>query len=319
MRIGVNPEKNKYEQIEYKPHRVIIPVYIPNTNEKYFTNSFLILKKSLESLLKTVNKNYTNITIINNNCKIEVTNFIDNLLENKQIDKHVKLTCNYGKVYTILSEAKASFEDLITIVDADVFFFSGWLENTFKIFNNFKRVGVVAPLPMPQLAFYANKSLFFSEFFKIKKSKIISDKDLKLFEKSVNSKIILKKNNWFNNQLYLTNKKTKVCIGAGHFVATYRKDVLENIKLEKPKYVFEDGAEKMHLDIPIDKLGYYRLSTLKTYVYHMGNTFPEFLEDYKFTEEQSAVDIKNFKLRNYFVPFFIRKIVAKIYRKIVKI
>jgi hypothetical protein len=316
MRIGVNPEKKRLGKIIYKKHRVIIPVYIPNSNEKYFDNLLSVFKVSINSLIKTTQQNDTNITIINNDCKKEVTDFIDDLINENKIDKHVKLSSNYGKVYTILSEVKASYEQLITIADADVFYYSGWLENTIEVFNNFDRAGVVAPLPMPQLAFYANSSLFFNKIFKIKKGKIIQDEDLQLFEKSINSKISIKKNNWYQNQLFLEKNEKQVCVGAGHFIATYRKVVLDKIKVERPIYVFEDGAESYHLDIPIDKLGYYRLSTVKSFVYHLGNTIPKWVEEYNFSEVKltKITNINNKFSKTYF-PYKIKEIISKIYRK----
>ncbi len=316
MRIGINPEKIKKTKISYKKHRVIIPVYIPNSNEKYFDNLFSVFKISINSLIQTIQHNDTNITIINNDCKKEVTDFIDDLINENKIDKHVKLSLNYGKVYTILSEVKASYERLITIADADVFYYSGWLENTIEVFNNFDRAGVVTPLPMPQLAFYANSSLFFNKIFKIKKGKIIQDKDLQLFEKSINSKILIKKNNWYKNQLFLEKNEKQVCVGAGHFIATYRKDVLDKIKVERPVYVFEDGAESFHLDHPIDKLGYYRLSTVKSFVYHLGNTIPKWVEYYNFSEVKfvNITNINNKFSKTYF-PFKIKETITKIYRK----
>lgn len=319
MRIGHNPEKKKFEEIIYKSHRVIIPVYIPNSNEIYFENLFSVFKTSINSLINTIHPNNTNITIVNNDCKKEVTDFIDDLINKKKIDKHVKLSGNYGKVHTILLEAKASTEELITIADADVFYYSGWLENTVKVFNNFSKVGVVAPLPMPQLAYYANNSLFFNKILKIKKGKVISDEDLQLFEKSIGGKISVKKNNWFKNQLYLEKNNFKVCIGAGHFVATYRKIVLDQLKFKKPSYVFEDGAEVLYLDNPIDKLGFFRLSTINTFVYHLGNTIPEFINDYKFSETTKLINIYHEKYRKNYISYNFKKIITKIYRKLIKI
>lgn len=108
MRIGVNPEKKKFGEIIYKKHRVIIPVYIPNSNEKYFDNLLSVFKTSINSLIQTIQHNDTNITIINNDCKKQVTDFIDDLIDENKIDKHVKLSSNYGKIYTILSEVKTN-------------------------------------------------------------------------------------------------------------------------------------------------------------------------------------------------------------------
>ncbi|WP_341220834.1 glycosyltransferase family A protein [Polaribacter atrinae] len=319
MRIGKNPEKEKFTPIVYRQHRVIVPVFIPDLDELYFNNLFSVFKASLNSLIKTTDQKETNITIINNNCKEEVTNYIDHLLKQNLIDKHIKLSSNYGKIYTILAEARASYEQLITIADADVFYFSNWLTETKTIFKEFKKAGAVAPLPMPQLAFYSNNSLFFNNFLKIKKGKVVKDCDLSLFEESIASKISLKKNNWFKNQLYLERNNVKSCVGAGHFIATYRKTVLDKIPLEKPKYIFENGGERFHLDAPIDQLGYYRLSTIKTFVYHLGNTIPKWVEEYSFEEfKTTKLDVKNNFSKTY-IPYKLKEVIAKVYRKLITI
>lgn len=141
MRIVSNPEKKQLSRITYKPHRVIVPVYIPDSKEDYFKNLFEIFKISINSLINTTDKELTNITIINNKCKPEVTNYIDCLVKESKIDKHVKLSNNYGKVYTVLTEARASLEPFITISDADVFFY-----------NNFINMGVKNPVVLYRIA-----------------------------------------------------------------------------------------------------------------------------------------------------------------------
>ena len=123
MRIGINPEKNKKKIIWYKLHRIIIPVYIPTEEKKYFDNLFEVFKISIGSLLKTTSKQFTNITIINNNCNKEVTNYINSLIESNLIDKHIHNSINKGQVNSILSEVRSCHEEVITIADADVFYF----------------------------------------------------------------------------------------------------------------------------------------------------------------------------------------------------
>lgn len=317
MRIGTNPEKKQLSRITYKPHRVIIPVYIPDSKEDYFKNLFEIFKISINSLINTTNKKFTNITIINNNCRPEVTSYIDGLLKENIIDKHVKFSDNYGKIHTILTEAKASLESFITISDADVFFYNGWITETLKTFTIFDKVGVVAPLPMPQLAFYANASLFSKKTFSIKKGSVVDKEDLYLFEKSVNSKIFTKKIDWFKKQFYLEKRQYKVCIGAGHFVGTYKKEIFDKLSIKKPKFVFEDGAERNHLDIPIDQLGYSRVSLINTHAYHLGNTIPEFVNGYHFIKpEYPSVQLKQKKIKEDILSYKMKKGILKIYRKL---
>ena len=318
MRIGTNPEKDKYNEINYKDHRVIIPVYVPYSKENYYKNLFEVFKFSILSLLKSINNQQTNITIINNNSNAEVTNYIDNLLSDKKIDKHVKLSSNYGKVFTILSEAKSSFENFITIADADVFFYKDWFKESLKIFNNFSNVGVVSPLPMPQLAFYTNNSLFCKEFLSIQKDNIVAAKDLHLFEESVNGKIIIKNHDWFKKQFYLSKNNTKACIGSGHFIATYRKEIFNKLNIKKPIYVFNNGAEGEYLDLPIDKLGYYRCSTIKTYAYHLGNDIPKWVKSYQFEQENAIFDIDKTSFKKSILPYFIKTKITSFYRRVNK-
>ena len=54
MRKGFNPNKDKTLQAQTASHRVIVPIYIPNS-EGYFTETFDVLKVCVTSLLATIN------------------------------------------------------------------------------------------------------------------------------------------------------------------------------------------------------------------------------------------------------------------------
>lgn len=311
MRIGVNPEKIKKTKISYKNHRVIIPVFIPD-NDSYFDNSLEILKKCIKSLLKTVDVENTNITIINNNSKVEVKEFLLELVKLKKIDKYIESTVNYGKVYSVLAEARASYEPFITIVDSDVHFFNNWQNSVNEVFEKFKNVGVVGLTPDPHMAFYCNNSLIFDKLFRIKKGKIVDNYDLELFEKGIGNNQFFsnKNNNWKEKQYYLEKNKLKVVIGASHFASTYRKELFNKIPCSNPIYVFP-GGELTFLDTPIDKLGYYRVSLNKAKVYHIGNVD---------MGEFDTINLENNKIRklniqnNYIhskIPYFIKKYLVR--------
>jgi DNA-binding transcriptional regulator GbsR (MarR family) len=311
MRTGINPEKEKFVKLQYKLHRVIIPVYIPDDKNDYFKNLDKVFYSNINSLLKTIDVNQTNITIINNNSKQDITDYIDQLLQDKLIDKHVKHCTNYGKVYSILSEARGSYEDYITIADADVFFFNNWQNNVQTVFENFKSVGVVGLSPDPHMAFYCNNSLWFDSFFKIKKGCVINEKELELFEKGINKKdfFVTKKNNWKQKHYFIENQGLKVIVGASHFASTYKQELFMKLPFKKPIYVFP-GGELTFIDTPIDKLGYHRISLPKAFVYHMGNTVykNEKLDDLHNTILNKRVSIKSkkasiipYKFKEYFI------------------
>lgn len=286
MRIGVNPEKKKKDKIRIYRHRVIIPVYIPESEELYFKNLFEVLKVSLDSLFKTIDSNETKISIINNSCKSEVTDYLNDLLVNRKIDKHILFAQNYGKIYTVLSEAKASVESYITIADADVFFMNNWEARVFEVLNNFDKAGVVSPQPSPHLTYYNNYSLFGNFFTKVKRGNIVKSKSFKLFEDGINNDKIFDSNkyNWKQNQFYLEKNDIKACVGSGHFVATY-KNIFKKLPSHNPKYVFRAGDENIFIDTPFDQLGFYRLSTIDSYVYHLGNKVPNWVIKYEHLDQ----------------------------------
>jgi hypothetical protein len=289
MRIGVNPEKLKKAKHNYFLHRVIIPVYIPNLEEEYYKDSFEVFKKCIYSLFKTINKNTTVISVIDNNCSSEISKFIQELLEECKIQKLIKYSENKGKVYPILSEIKASYEPYLTISDADVFFMNNWEREVFDIFHNFPKAAVVSPLPCPFLYKYLNRPLLVNEFFNIKLDLNVKPENFQLFEQGVNPKKKFfegKKWNWKEKQYIIKHKKIKACVGATHFVATIKREYLDFNKLLGTKFVFNNGDENEYLEKFIEENGGYRLSTMDTFAYHMGNTVENWIEDYDHSNTQ---------------------------------
>ncbi len=263
-------------------------MFIPNDSEDYYRESFKILQSCLVSLLETINQETTGITVIDNCSFPDVSTKLSTYLDAGLIDKHVKYKENRGKVYAVLSEARSSYEPFVTIADADVLFFSGWEKAVFNVFKAFPKAGVVSPLPLQNLAFNKNYSVFFDNYLlkKIKYDKVVSDKDCNLFLKGMGNTALLRRNNrkhsWKEKQYFLKNEIVAV-VGAGHFVATYRREIF-NSDLPFPDWKFKNGFEDLYLDEPADKLGWYRLSTSNSFAYHVGNRFDDILENITFAK-----------------------------------
>ncbi|MDT0648858.1 glycosyltransferase family A protein [Autumnicola edwardsiae] len=325
MRKGVNPEKNKNEINQKKYHRIIIPVYIPDIGSEYYAGSIDVLERCLNSLSKTINPKTTVITVVNNNCGGAATTLIEKFLKAKKLDKHVIHVENRGKVFVAISEARGSFEEFITICDADVLFFSGWEKAVFEIFENYPQAGVVSPVPSQNLALYHNSSVFYDKFLNsIQYGKIVPDEDCELFLQGLGNEALLRRNNhpydWKEKQYYL-NGKSPVLLGANHYVATYRKEVLEH-QSDFPKNKFKKGYEENFLDEPADILGYYRLSTVNSFAYHMGNRMDDVSGD--FSLKQNALIENDYfhsipKAKSSKIPYSIRKNFFRILRKLKKI
>ena len=322
MRTGINPEKTKNKKLTYWEHRVIMPVYIPNLEEDYYLNAFLVLKKSIDSLLNTIDCKKTVITVIDNNSTAIISDFLQELLNDNKIDKLVKYSENKGKVYTVLSEIKACYEPLITITDSDVFFMNDWEYEVLTVFNNFPKAGFVSPLPCPSNYKYLNRPLLVNEFFSLKLKNEIKKESFDLFEQGVNPKKDYfqgKKWNWKEKQYIIVKNNKKVCVGATHFVCTLKREYLNINKLKEPEFVFRNGDEKNYIEKFIEENGGYRLSTITTNAYHMGNTIDLWVDNYIHEDKQLRVGCinKSKKGSSYKMSFLFDKALFKILSKII--
>jgi len=248
MCIGSNPEKFKLQKLIHKPHRVIIPVNIPNLEEEYFKNVLQVLKICIDSLLATTNSEQTNITVINNNSCVEVDMILNTYFDNKKIQKYIKLSKNRGKVEPILAKAKASYEDFIIITNADVFFNARWLEESIKLFRIFE-AGVVIPTPMSNV-YYRHNMMYVNKSFltgNLKIESIVSKDDMIRFEKGIEVDGIFEQ--YYNKQFVIQKDDIYACLGAGLFVATYDRQLFEFVKTRnKVEYVFKNDQGKDYLD-----------------------------------------------------------------------
>lgn len=277
MRIGNNPRKNDKQEATDYLHQVIIPVYIPN-NEGYFSDCFKILQICLDSLFKTVHSK-TFITIVNNGSCEEVVNYLNGVYKNGFI-KELIHTTNIGKNNAVLKGLKGHYFMYVTIADADVLFLNGWQNETMKVFNTFPKAGVVGIVPQLKSFSYLCANVLFDNFFsnKLKFTKVINPEGIKHFYKSIG---------WDNdyNKEYLRYQLTisdssncKAVIGSGHFVATYKNEVLEqNLKIKIDEYI-SSKFDRLLFDVPVTKKGGWRLTTENNYAYHMGNVYEEWMQ-----------------------------------------
>lgn len=321
MRIGENPEKNNKNQNILKNHRVIVVFYIPDSSNDYFKELDKVLDKCLESLTKTINLETTNITLINNKSSLK-TDLIINKYSN-YIDKYVLYNENKGKVYAIINEVRSVFEPFVTISDADILFYSGWENAVFEVFKKIPNTGVVSPIPLPYLAFHYNQSVFGINSIKnkIKYAKYVHDKDIDLYIYGTNLPNLAKRKSkfdWKQKQLILENNNFKAVIGAYHVVSTYRTEQFRNV-FTFPNVKFANSYEDKFIDYLSDSNGLFRLSTINTFAYHMGNKLDAIVENNVF-DSSLIIDknifnsIKTYPYKSYFFIFF-NRIIGRIFIK----
>ncbi len=311
MRVGLNPHKDKPLETSEYIHQVIIPVYIPN-QEGYFKDSFQIFQLCLESLFATTHKK-TFITIVNNGSCSEIKEYLNELFKEDKIQEIIH-TENIGKLNAILKGLVGNAIELVTISDSDVLFLSNWQLETSKIFDEVPKAGVVGLTPQFKMYEANCGNAIFDNLFN-KKLKFISVKNPEALIRFYDS--IGWDRNY--NQDYLAynlgleiNPNLKVLIGSGHFVATYKKDIFEEITTFIGYKL--GGISEAYLDVAPLKNDYWRLTTYDNFAYHMGNTFEDWMEiaNYEeFSNETIFSNFQNCKKTNTLIYFIKNRLFVK--------
>ena len=319
MRVGLNPNKDtKLIRNEFI-HHIVIPVYIPN-QEDYFKGSFDVLKLHFESVFKTVHSQ-TFISVINNGCCKDVKDYLDELFHLNKINEIIH-TDNIGKINAILKGMLGHSFQFITITDCDVLFEPNWQQATYDIFNAFPKAGVVGLTPTIKTNYILTSNVLFRHFFskKMKFSKVVDEKSMQLFYKSVGNedKFIAEENKRY---FVLEKENFKVCVGCGHYVATYKSDIFKVVK--KSSQFKMAGDMKKHFDEKLLQFGLWRLNTLANYAFHMGNSPEPWMYDKNANLPQKSNSIPNVKSfqkpkeLSFLTHFFTNTITSKFF-KIIK-
>ncbi|MCP9496606.1 MAG: glycosyltransferase family 2 protein [Pyrinomonadaceae bacterium MAG19_C2-C3] len=275
MRDGMNPASYSPQLKPYLRHRVILPVYIP-TLDGYFKQAIEILRVCLESLHLTT-EGRANITIVSNGSTREANAELEGFYHKGWVDQLLLNRRNRGRVDAVMSAARGSFEELITISDCDVLFRHGWLDAMEEIFRQFPECGIASPVPRPMAAWSNTSATILGGLARreLAFEKVVPDLDLDRFAISIGREDMF--HDYRRAQMILRRGKTVVCVGSGHVIHTMRRDILG--RLPRHACLLAYKGEKELIDSPPDRMGYWRLSTPRAFAYHMGNIFEPWMKD----------------------------------------
>ena len=273
MRVGLNPQRDQpIADAEYM-HQIILPVYIPDL-EGYYEESLHILKHCLNSVIDTVHGN-TLISVVNNGSCEEVSSYLDNLKEEGKIHELIN-TENIGKLNAIVKAIAGYNISYVTISDCDVLFCAGWQNATYEIYENFPKAGVVGLTP--QFNMFSNNctNTIFDNLLNSGCKFYRVEEPLKMwrFYSSLGWNMP-EEHFYFDHILGIKKEETMACIGAGHYVATYRQELFQNLKKFFPYKL--GGTTENYLDEVASKKGLWKLTTFKNYAFHMGNTWESWM------------------------------------------
>jgi hypothetical protein len=279
MRIGTNPMKEKPALEAHGLHRLIIPVYIPH-QEGYFKESLPILKLCLDSVRLTKAPE-TAVTVIANGCCEAVTHVLIEEGRRGWIDHVVLHAKNRGKVDAIIGAARGCFEEVVTFADCDVLFRPGWDVAIETIFRVFPECGFVCPFPNADWEGSATSSVFLANVWRTTFQPPASQIDLDHFRMGLYAAKGASASKALGN-LTVQRSGLTACIGGGHFVCSLRRPVIRAMPPEPSLQAITGGSEGRWLDHAPDRLGYWKLSTARAYVQHMGNHLePWMYEEYQ--------------------------------------
>jgi hypothetical protein len=278
MRRGTHPAKGTLVETDSTYHRIVMPVYIPNL-EGYFKESFEVLKLSLKSLYTTIHEKSKISVVSNGSCK-EVNVFLHEELEEKRIDELLIVKAGIGKINSIFMLINNVKEKLVTLADADVLFTSGWQSSVEQLYIDYPKTGMVCPFSYSKGFRELTSNVYFDNLFNknIKINEIKNPEALKHFAKSIDNEKFYNDTHLKYGITYQEKGKSRALIGAGHFVATFKREVFQHFKFKSNLKKMASG-EGQYIDMPPVEAGLWRLSTDQNFVYHMGNTLTPLYTD----------------------------------------
>lgn len=279
MRIGSNPQKRDYKLQLLSNHRIVMVIFIPELTG-YYSSMLEVIKLSIHSLINTV-PTTSKITLVDNGSCKEVQDYLYDLFKENKIDSLQLLTQNIGKIDALIGAARASREPIITLTDCDILFKPNWVCETVTIFNAFKNVASVSPIP-------SRRSF---NYFTYSTHEAILNKKIKLEFETIEENfdefnLFLESINWGkeskNDNLWpvVQSNNIKAIVGSDHQIVTVRRDVLFNNSPKEPSFIkVGSESEQNYIDLAIDSSGGLRLATYHFYALHMGNTLENWMKE----------------------------------------
>lgn len=270
MRKGENLSKDVILPELDSHHRVIIPLYIP-TEEGYYEDAFTIFTYCLLSIQKTsITK--IKVSVISDGCCDAVNAKLLQLQKDCLIDELIMEKNNIGKINSILKALHTAQERLITITDGDVLFCNNWETEILEVFEAFPEAGAVCPVPVFRKQLNLTANIWFKYFFS-KKLYFRTVKNPDAMEKFAQSLGWFSLEDRFKDSICTLKAKneTTAVLGCSHFVATYKREVFDAIPKTNSVYKLGGDSEHLYLDLPVVKMGGYRLATNENLAFHLGN------------------------------------------------
>jgi glycosyltransferase involved in cell wall biosynthesis len=272
MRQGQNPAKMGLKAYQSKRLGVALLSYIPN-QEGFFKNSLEILKYQIASI-HAATSDFDLLVFDNGSCS-EVREELLRLHTSGLIHTLFLSQFNIGKVGAINWLLSAMPNDWICYSDGDMFFRTGWLENSLAIFDAFPSAGLVFAQPTLFDTLRGTGQAY---------NQLKADARYRLSNVIVPAESV-REYTWgfgVNAELEKELMETPVCVaeekasgvcavvGGAHNQFLVRREIARRIVPLPAQYALspiEDSAFNRR----VDELGLLQLSTFEPFTFHVGN------------------------------------------------
>jgi hypothetical protein len=289
VRVGTNEAKSSPDLSPFKRHRIVIPVYIPNL-EGYYSEALDVLHLCLASLRASIGT-HASVTIVSNGSAPEVERDLRAEYEQGWIDQLLLNQRNWGRIDAVVSSARGTFEQLITISDCDVLFLPGWLEAVEDLFLKFPECGFASPVPGLNIWYHTSATMLSGMFRgELRMEKVVPEHDLDRISQSIRRNMFKAEHR--EAQLVIRRGDAVACVGSGHFLCTIRREVIDCMPRRPALRGLRGRASETWLDIPLDRSGFWRLSTTRAYAFHMGNVLEPWMYEELERSRERAVPVQ---------------------------
>ncbi|NPA27412.1 MAG: glycosyltransferase family 2 protein, partial [Chloroflexi bacterium] len=253
---------------QYGPIGLISLVYIP-TLQGFFERSLEVLDIHLASLRNTLPSDAEIIVWDNGSCP-EVVQYLRQQLESKAIDYLFLSRFNLGKTGALNWLFPALPHPWIGYTDSDVYFMPGWWEATQQLFEAFPQAGMVSAQPgffdvlrgESQMVQLVKKAGF---------QPVTIQAPLDEYTLYLQGLGKSRQNLTPPSLPVIQNGSVQAVLRATHMQFVMPRDVAQRVvPLPVRGALHRDDDRELHKRV--EQLGRWQLSTLKSYVYHMGNT-----------------------------------------------
>jgi glycosyltransferase involved in cell wall biosynthesis len=282
-RSGKHPLKMVKTEFESpRPYITITTViHIPDLSG-YWTESLDVLRSFFDSLYASTDLPFDLMVFDNHSCS-EVQDYLLDLYRAGKIQTLILSEYNLKKLGAMNHLFQLAKGDYVAFADSDVYFLPGWLEASLEILKTFPEAGQVSAIPtIDKTSHFLNSThegihddiglvietgndLIPMQY--IKAHCVSIGKEEEDYLKAASPR----------NDIRITRNNVSAYASAQDFQFITRREVIQKILPlhVRKKEDYYDPIYSPVFEAKVDELGYWRLSTSRYLVHHMGNHMPD--------------------------------------------